>query len=261
MASSQQLQQQQHRLQGEVIDEVDDPSAEIIIELLQQEIDELTISEHSSERQHEDRQIALETYRNELEIYKTSRWYTDRTERHPAPTVDHEFEQAPVQTFDCIICQDRFDADHALQLPCGHYYCDDDLNGLFHTAMTCEDAYPPRCCQTVVEFDDIKPFLSPKLADEYESKKEELADTKPVYCHIKTCSTYISANSKVEDTATCPACSTETCILCKQAKHGGDCMEDEGAKQTLELAKEEGWQKCPSCERMVELHTGCNHMT
>lgn len=50
-------------------------------------------------------------------------------------------------------------------------------------------------------------------------------------------------------------------LLCKQAGHTGDCAEDKAMEQTMELAKKEGWQKCPSCGRMVELNTGCNHMT
>lgn len=110
-------------------------------------------------------------------------------------------------------------------------------------------------------FDDVKLFLDAELAQEFEGKKEELDEKQPTYCHVPTCSTYLGQATKEGTKATCPTCGLETCVLCKQTRHDGDCKEDGSLQQTEELAREQGWQRCIDCRRYVELNHGCNHMT
>jgi len=40
-----------------------------------------------------------------------------------------------------------------------------------------------------------------------------------------------------------------------------ECPKDPATKRFVEVAKEEGWQRCFNCSAMVELKEGCNHMT
>jgi IBR domain, a half RING-finger domain len=40
-----------------------------------------------------------------------------------------------------------------------------------------------------------------------------------------------------------------------------ECPKDPATKKFVEVAKEEGWQRCFNCSAMVELKEGCNHMT
>ena len=149
--------------------------------------------------------------------------------------------------FDCIICQDRFDADHSYPVPCGHHYCDGCINDLFRVAMSDEQAYPPRCCRQTVPFEDVEPFLNRDLADQFAAKKEELDDSKPTYCYVPTCSTYIGQGFKEGDVATCPSCEAQTCIPCKHVVHSGDCEDDKAMEETMKLAGSQGWKRCPQC--------------
>lgn len=240
----------------DVLDEMDDRTAFLILKLQLDDVDEhqnITASP-SKDHQADDWKLARTFLRNDLEVYRAARWY-DKDE----PDIS-DAASAPV-LFNCIICQDNFDGDHVWQVPCGHWYCDGCLNQLFRVAMTHEDAYPPRCCRQGVEFEEVRIFLDRKLSAEFALKKEELDDTRRVYCHDPKCSAYIGQDGRKGERATCQKCGLVTCRLCKQSMHTGDCASDESVEQTLRLAETEGWQRCSSCERMVELRTGCNHIT
>ncbi|KAL2808002.1 hypothetical protein BJX63DRAFT_410661, partial [Aspergillus granulosus] len=63
------------------------------------------------------------------------------------------------------------------------------------------------------------------------------------------------------EVATCPDCGHTTCTNCKGRVHTGDCPNDTSMQQLLATAQENGWQRCYSCWRMVELDHVCNHMT
>lgn len=202
---------------------------------------------------------AYQAIRTPLPLERTTQ--VTEQESLPAATQAPHNPHAAVLTFDCIICQDRVDADGSWQVPCGHYYCDGCLNEMFRVAMTDEQAYPPRCCRQTVVFENVQHVLNRKLADEFAAKKEELDDSKPTYCHVPTCSTYIGQDTKDGGTAVCSKCGDKTCILCKQGVHEGDCETDEAIQETMRLAESQGWKRCPQCERIVELRIGCNHMT
>ena len=129
--------------------------------------------------------------------------------------------------------------------------------------MTDERIFPPRCCTQPIPFEDVRLFLDDSLVSKFEGKREELEDTKKTYCHVPKCSSYIGQANKEGNVGTCPSSSyvAQTCLLCKQGAHSGDCAKDEAMEQTKQLAKKQGWQKCPTCNRMVELNLGCNHIT
>lgn len=258
----------------QVLDDADDETAKLLLRLQLEEIDEanntarvvlqLQLEDINSTASTADQtlltDLQLSDFETSLSLYETDLKQYGRTRDFAAEDIEPKPE-GRVVLFLCIICEDNFDADHCTQVPCQHYYCDGCLNDLFRVAMTNEQAYPPRCCKTTVPFEDVSHVLSNELADEFGAKKEELDDTKRTYCYVPTCSTYIGEEHKEENVATCPVCSAKTCILCKQAQHDGDCANDNEMAATMRLAESEGWQKCPQCERMVELHTGCNHMT
>ncbi|KAK1759755.1 hypothetical protein QBC47DRAFT_457992 [Echria macrotheca] len=57
-------------------------------------------------------------------------------------------------------------------------------------------------------------------------------------------------------------CRRKTCSLCKTAPHvGTDCPNDPAGQQLMRLARENKWQQCYCCKRMVELAFGCSHIT
>ena len=212
-----------------------------------------------------DEQVARETYRTELVQYRGPGFNAGSATLIPdasiAPLFASTIRVPRTETFRCVVCDARFDANGCWRASCKHYYCKEDLGNLFRLSLTDSALYPPSCCSRRIPFEAVKQFLQKDLAKRYADRKDELDDEKPTYCHVPTCSTYITQDDKVGLIAMCPKCCSRTCISCKLAAHEGDCAEDEATMQVLDIAKENGWRRCPKCERMVELYTGCNHIT
>lgn len=163
----------------------------------------------------------------------------------------------------CIACRDRqYDADVAA-CPCSHYYCRGCLDSLFRASLTDETLFPPRCCGQ-----NIPPDVYRGLVDDaqfigtFRAKKIEFETPNRTYCHEPTCSTFVPPQSIAGDVATCVRCRSQTCTICKARAHqGSDCPQDPALQETLRLAAEQGWQRCGSCQSVVELQHGCNHMS
>lgn len=64
-----------------------------------------------------------------------------------------------------------------------------------------------------------------------------------------------------DEVAACFECKCTTCTICKSRSHTGDCPNDTATQQLLAIAHTNGWKRCRSCKRMIELDHGCNHMT
>ncbi|KAI0172598.1 hypothetical protein GGR52DRAFT_415183 [Hypoxylon sp. FL1284] len=143
--------------------------------------------------------------------------------------------------------------------PCQHEYCRQCLTHLFGAAATDESLFPPRCCKQPIPLDKSQPFLDSNVVRQYRKKAVEFSSPHRVYCY--GCAAFIPPTNHKDDAATCSDCGCQTCISCKGAQHGGDCPEDEKLQQVLQMAREEGWQRCQNCWCMVELDMGCYHMT
>ncbi|KAK3625050.1 hypothetical protein LTR56_013654 [Elasticomyces elasticus] len=97
----------------------------------------------------------------------------------------------------------------------------------------------------------------------FEAKYAELSTKNRTYCHDTKCNVFISAEDVDPNSgiATCPSCRKTTCPTCKGPSHTGDCPEDTALRQLVNVAEHEQWQRCYTCNRFVELETGCNHIT
>jgi hypothetical protein len=104
-------------------------------------------------------------------------------------------------------------------------------------------------------------MLAEDLVRAYEEKKVEFGTEDRVYCADPVCSAFIHVKGVGTEKATCMKCGKVTCVMCKAAAHVGDCPKDTAMQHLLATAKEEGWQRCRACRRVVELDTGCNHIT
>lgn len=49
--------------------------------------------------------------------------------------------------------------------------------------------------------------------------------------------------------------------MCKAIGYTGDCPANAALHLVLQTATENGYQRCYSCRRLVELDVGCNYMT
>ncbi|GAM86209.1 hypothetical protein ANO11243_042210 [Dothideomycetidae sp. 11243] len=161
----------------------------------------------------------------------------------------------------CAACRDDKAWFDIIEAPCGDSYCIDCLSDLFNSAMKDESLYPPRCCGQNIPFQQISALLEPTLAKEFDAKRAELDTKDRTYCYEPSCSTFITADGILEEVAACPSCARTTCTICKEAAHAGDCPNDTEKQRVVELAQVEGWQRCYSCRRFVELEMGCNHIT
>ncbi|KFA75374.1 hypothetical protein S40288_01978 [Stachybotrys chartarum IBT 40288] len=162
----------------------------------------------------------------------------------------------------CDICTEERAAYLVAGLPCGHKYCRVCLVQLYTDSLTDESLFPPRCCQRPIPIESAKHLLPRTLLGRFKARETELNTPNRTYCHRPTCSTFIPVQFIVANTGMCPNCRAATCVTCKGAEHRGeDCPKDESTQQVLELARQQGWQRCHSCHRLVELNHGCNHIT
>lgn len=179
---------------------------------------------------------------------ESSAWALSR--KKPSITTHHR----------CTACDIERPYFSVCRTPCGYYYCQECLHTLFELSTTDETLYPPRCCRQVIPLVSVKLYLDSALIRTFEQKSIEFKSSDRTYCSQPTCSSFITSENITGDRATCAFCGTSTCTICKSNAHSGDCPEDAATQQVLETAREEGWQRCYNCRRLVELDVGCNHM-
>ncbi|KAI3323796.1 hypothetical protein HD806DRAFT_495616 [Xylariaceae sp. AK1471] len=161
----------------------------------------------------------------------------------------------------CTACSDMKNLTDLARAPCGHEYCRECLEHLFRDAIVDESLFPPRCCRQAIPVNTNRLYLDGDLVQKFEEKAIELSTPNRTYCHHPPCSTFIPPAKVKDGVAHCPECENQTCVTCKGAAHKGDCPFDEGLQQVLQIANEEGWQRCPKCSTMIALSIGCFHMT
>lgn len=161
----------------------------------------------------------------------------------------------------CIACSDNVMVWDAVHCPCSHDYCHNCVKDLYKASMTDESLFPPRCCKLPIPVSLAEQALSRDLISQFETKALEFGIPNRTYCHQLTCSTFIPPSTIHNSIAACPKCNKKTCTICKGSTHDGDCPQDETTQEILRIAKENGWQRCKSCRRVVELNHGCNHIS
>lgn len=166
-----------------------------------------------------------------------------------------------ITTVQCIACQEQRKFFDTLEAPCQHSYCVDCIRDLFERAMRDETLFPPRCCRQNIDVETLDIFLTKELKEGFQKKKIEFSTKDRTYCFQPDCSKFINPININNNIAICSDCGLSTCSICKAQAHDGDCPADSATQQTLELAREAGWQRCFQCHRLVELDHGCNHMT
>ncbi len=134
--------------------------------------------------------------------------------------------------------------------------------------MHTESMFPPRCCLKEVPLKDILSTLDKAQKELYKCKAAEYT-LKPGdrwYCPNLNCQRWIPP-SKLHRLrvvgAKCPSCDTRICGHCRGVEHlaGADCPQDSGLEATLEEAERQGWRRCHKCRALVELTSGCRHIT
>ncbi|KAK8119260.1 uncharacterized protein PG998_003886 [Apiospora kogelbergensis] len=167
----------------------------------------------------------------------------------------------PHRPRECISCGDRYHFTDVSRAPCQHEYCRQCLRQLFEGSMLDESMFPPRCCKRPLPLDKNLLFLPEEVVKTFREKAVEFSTPNRTYCHRTECLAFIPPSRYVNGVAHCRDCAASTCVSCKGISHKGDCPHDESLQQVIDLARSEGWQRCQNCWTMVELGTGCYHMT
>jgi hypothetical protein len=187
----------------------------------------------------------------------------DISSRADTSEVVSQAEEEHIASRSCVSCGDAHPIHNVVEGGCADSYCQTCLIELFQLALVDEAYFPPRCCGQPIPIDSASELLSSGLISRFHEKDIEFNTKDRTYCHINSCSAFIPPNvGIVEDAATCPRCEAKTCATCKAAFHEGeDCPENPATQELIRMAEEEGWQRCFLCRRLVELSTGCNHIS
>jgi ariadne-1 len=177
---------------------------------------------------------------------------------------------ANIVRVDCLVCMnDELPVHKTVKLACGHRMCHSCLKRQFTLSVQDPAHMPPRCCTT----EHIPLKYADRLFDDkfkilWNKKYQEYTTANRLYCPSKGCGQWIKPSRIRMDLtygrryARCGHCSTKVCVLCNEKFHTKrDCPKDEETNRLVEMAKEQGWQRCYNCKAVVELKEGCNHMT
>lgn len=154
----------------------------------------------------------------------------------------------------------------SIRVPCGHHYDIPCLLNLVLFTLRDEASFPPQCCKQTIPVGTFDQHMDPALSALYTRKSEEYSTVKRVYCANSRCSQFLGpqrAHFSHIYSCTAARCSTRTCSRCrKEVKQGGhNCRVETTDKELMTLSKKSGWAQCPGCTRMIELESGCFHMT
>jgi hypothetical protein len=203
-----------------------------------------------------DAAFALRLYQGELEdaLYLVQAAGAELLDNLPAGVV--AAEEPEVSTCSCCLEENG----ELVTLKCGHMYCGHCLGSLVDKSMADEARFPPRCCKQAIDVYSVADVLGRDRVEQFERKKVEYSTKDRTYCSRLTCSAFVATSGRATDTVKCGRCGRVTCRTCKKVEHGGDCVQDEGVRQVLEVAGREQWQRCRECREMVERLDGCNHI-
>lgn len=170
---------------------------------------------------------------------------------------------------ECLTCgSDDIPHGRSAKLACGHRMCHDCLKRVFEMSVTDPAHMPPKCCTDEhIPLRHVDKLFDLKFKVLWNRKYQEYNTKNRIYCPSPRCGewikpSYIHRDSHGRKYAHCPRCRTKVCTHCNNKMHRSrDCPKDPEIVKLVEQAKEKGWQRCYSCNSMVELKEGCNHMT
>lgn len=169
-----------------------------------------------------------------------------------------------IPKLECASCFEKFSRWKCVVAPCSHVYCRKCTVSLIDVCIEDESLYPVKCCKQPLSKTQLSGTLNAKRRATFELKSREFSTSPDLrtYCSNPQCSTFLGSSSGRPSDIVCRTCRTSTCIKCRQRSHSNEtCQGNAGTLKVQEMARKEGWQTCPGCKTIVELHEGCFHMT
>lgn len=169
-------------------------------------------------------------------------------------------------TSECTGCFEDISNRKTALLSCRHRYCSGCFSQLVGIAVRTESTFPPKCCLQEIPRKTMLAHLSSKDIAHFDEKALEYAVAgNRYYCASPECAKWIDVRRArgFDGSLECPHCKSTVCKMCRGAAHATnkDCPNDFGLDATLKQAERAGWQRCYSCRAVVELNTGCRHIT
>jgi IBR domain, a half RING-finger domain len=169
---------------------------------------------------------------------------------------------------DCLTCgADDVPIIKTAKLACSHRMCHDCLSRIFTMSVTDPAHMPPKCCTSEhIPLKHVDKLFDQKFKKTWNRKFQEYTTRNRIYCPTRHCGEWIKPNhislENGRKVGKCKKCGTRVCCTCNNRMHTSrECPKDPATKKFVQVAKEEGWQRCFNCSAMVELKEGCNHMT
>ena len=175
--------------------------------------------------------------------------------------------QIPPPTHECTGCFDDVAENKAVDMPCHHKYCSPCFSQLVLTAIGNEATFPPKCCLQEIPKKTMRDHLPPKALVQFDEKALEYAVAvgNRYYCVSPKCAKWIDTRvaRRLNGILECPHCAVKLCTTCRGPQHPSneDCPQDYGLGSTLDQAERAGWRRCYHCRAIVELTSGCRHIT
>lgn len=185
-------------------------------------------------------------------------------------------------TKECSICIESLPPSSFISTNgCAHEYCSNCCKHhaeakIMSGSSQIECPHPD--CRHTYDIDQCSFLLSASNFDILNIRLTEAAipASLKVYCPFADCSAFMEKSEKrsgmIHDTfAECCSCHRGFCQECNVPWHAnktcGEYRANEmntklsGDQRLRDLAKQEKWQQCADCHRMIELKRGCHHMT
>ncbi|KAJ5499180.1 hypothetical protein N7453_008231 [Penicillium expansum] len=159
---------------------------------------------------------------------------------------------------ECVSCRDDQLQDDMIKTKCSHFYCKACLVRLFQNSLRDESLFPPQCCNKPIAASEK--MLGSALVQKHREKAIEVKDPDRTYCADSKCARYLPPTAARNRVCKCVGCGVRTCRKCKKRAHQGTCVYKLDALLE-ELANSKEWQRCSNCSRLIELVTGCYHIT
>ena len=178
-----------------------------------------------------------------------------------------ESQTPSLTSYECTSCFDEVPGNKAVDMPCHHKYCSSCFSQLILTAINNEATFPPKCCLQEIPKKTMRDHLSPKTLAQFDEKALEYAVAvgNRYYCVSPKCAKWIDTRiaRRVNGILECPHCAVKLCTTCRGPQHPSneDCPQDYGLGSTLDQAERAGWRRCYRCRAIVELTSGCRHIT
>ena len=178
-----------------------------------------------------------------------------------------EWDGDGMKASECTSCSDDLPTEKTVSLACRHKYCTQCFSQLVLTSIRSESTFPPKCCFQEIAWKTMRAHLSADhlaLCDE-KALEYAVGVGNRYYCAAPNCAKWIDVRSAraYGGALRCPHCGSSVCRMCRGQAHGKeqDCPNDIGLNFTLQQAERAGGQGCYNCRAVVELNTGCRHIT